>query len=180
MTRRRSRGFTLIEMMTVLAIIAIMSSIAMVYVNPKLRPIDAAQRLNNLVRTASRQAAQYGPLLASTVTAQGSQRRTRITVSGSTFTLERLQETPTVAWTTVETLVLPSEVTLDSFALAAGAYADVTTQTNWDNFVISCFPTGTCTAASVFFSANHGATRDRRARIAVLPLAAPYVVAGWD
>lgn len=180
MTRRPSRGFTLIEMMVVVAIIAIMAAIAMVYLNTKLRPVDAAQRLNNLVRSASRQAAQYGPLLESTVTAQGSGRRTRITVSGSTFTLQRLVESPSVAWVDVETLTLPSEITLDSFALTAGAYGDVSPSTTWSNFVISCFPNGNCTSASVFFAANHGSTRNRKARIAVLPLAAPYVVRGWD
>lgn len=107
--RRRQAGFTLTEMMVVVTIIGILVTMAIVYMRPRVRPIDVANRVGDLVREASRRAVALGPVRANVAVVMGNA-RTQIsaealpqTVPGSSppinfttviFTLWRLQEDP--------------------------------------------------------------------------------------
>jgi prepilin-type N-terminal cleavage/methylation domain-containing protein len=103
--RRRQAGFTLTEMMVVVTIIGILVTMAVVYMRKRVRPIDVANRIGDLVREASRRAVALGPVSADVAIAMHSKARTQIAAEVSdsllgdpyktvTFTLYRLQEGP--------------------------------------------------------------------------------------
>jgi prepilin-type N-terminal cleavage/methylation domain-containing protein len=177
------RGFTLIEMMVVVSIVAVLLTLAIVYMKPTTKPIDVAARVANLIENASRIAVRGGPVSSATATSEGSARRTRITVSDppGVFTLQAITSESPVTWTTIETYSVPSKVTTAAYATQAGAYSAVTPLTSWSTFEVSCFPTGTCSAATLYFSSTHGPSTDRQARVSVLPLGpSTYVVNSWN
>lgn len=186
--RRSERGFTLVEAMVVVAILAILSTLVIVYVRPTSKPVDVAHRFANLVQEASRLAVRYGPVRTDVVEALDERRRSRVVGdlvdSTVTFTIEVLEEdsgTATAMWRPVQRMVVPAAVTAESYATTAGTYATVTPQTSWGSFTISCYPSGSCSAATLFFSAERGPTQDRQARVVVLPLgAATFVKNDWN
>ncbi|MGE0869913.1 MAG: Tfp pilus assembly protein FimT/FimU [Kofleriaceae bacterium] len=187
MTRQSQHGFTLIEMMMVVAIIAVLSTLAVVYMRPTVKPVDVAARFGNLLEEANRSAVRLGVVRSDVAISQGSKRRTRITAAGNpvTFSLQVLSEDPSPTWTTVETYQLPKQVTPVGFVKLVGTYTVLSATpgltTNWTTFELSCFPNGTCDAATLFFSSTYGRTKDQQARVSVLPLgSASYVVNAWD
>jgi len=166
--KRRQAGFTLTELMVVVTIIGVLIAMALVYLRPRARPIDAATRLGDLVHEASRRAVALGPVRADVAVALGSKVRTRITAALSvppeppgtvTFTLDRLQEAgPGAAnWIQIETYTTDPQVLPDSWAPGVGSYATLSlipewTQ-DWTTFSSQCRPDGICEARTLFFQA---------------------------
>lgn len=176
-------GFTVIELMVVVAIIGVITTLAVSGTNTHARPIDAASRFSTLVNEASRLAVLEGPVRGDVAVEEGSTRRTRIvgTVDHDTvaFVIQLLVEeagTATPRWDYVSGMTMPSSVTAADFALVVGDHASVTPNPDWTQFVVSCFPSGSCSAASLFFSSPAA-----RARVSVLPLGtATYVRNDWN
>jgi len=181
------RGFTLVELMVVVAILGILTTIATVSVRSNTQPVDVASSLSNLVQKGSRTAVRLGAVREDVVAAEGgAKRRARIIASGTThplFTLEVLTEDATPLWQVMATYQVPTSVTADGFAGIVGDYTTVSASiaADWSTFVLDFEPTGASNSMTMFFSSQKGATRDRKARLSVLPLGtATFVYKSWD
>lgn len=191
----KQRGFTLVELMIVIAIVAVLSTLAIVYMSPQTKAIDVATRFGDMVSEASRLAAQYGPVRADVAAVNGTH-RTYIDIDTTTagpyptFQLHLLIEDAEPATTRQDVIVQSynladkrdanQRVTAESFATTVGAYADVTPISDWSTFTLKCYSNGTCEPRTLFFSQGTGSSKDRQARVSVMPLgAATYVRPDW-
>lgn len=186
--RAGQRGFTLIEVGVVVAIVGVLSTLAIVYMRPQTKAIDVATRFGDLVSEASRLAAMYGPVRADVAAATGKE-RTEIVVdsSGSNVKfilrlyLEDAEPQTTRQSQDVQTYTVDNKVTPESFATTVGGYGSVTPISSWSTFSLKCYSNGTCESRTLFFSQATGPTGDRRARVSIMPLgAAAYVRPDWN
>jgi prepilin-type N-terminal cleavage/methylation domain-containing protein len=192
----KRRGFTLVELMIVVGILAVLVTMALIAMYPRKRAVDVAYQFADLVHEASREAITYGPVRADVVVASGSLGKARTCIIGAgaantspTFTLELIIEgTTSGSFTLTSTgaagaqqLVVDSNVVGAYYSPQIGPLASVTPQnTNWNNFKVCCYDDGTCDGQSLFFQANHGASYELTGRVSVLPLgAATQVKANW-
>jgi prepilin-type N-terminal cleavage/methylation domain-containing protein len=188
MTRRTQQGFTLVEVMVVVAILAILASLAVVSVKPRTSAVDAGHQFRALVDQASREAVRAGAVRPDVATALALRARTQVVaqMNGDTLTfyVQRLVEDPAPAasatWQTLDTFTLPSWVHAAAYSSQLGGYSSIAKATDWDAFSIACFPDGTCERKTVFFESSTGATSTRQSRVAVLPVASAQVIGKWN
>jgi prepilin-type N-terminal cleavage/methylation domain-containing protein len=199
MKRGRQGGFTLTELMVVVAIIGVLVTMAIVYLRARPRPLDVANRVGDLAREASRRAIALGPVRANVAFALNSKARTQIlgsqTAGGAvTFTLYRLQEdtggAATGQWLPLQTYTVDKGV--DSIRweknVVAGTAPVTAAGQIWDvqpapptaptqGFVAQCKPDGTCDPYTLFFQSTGltGAVYERQAKLAIMPLGGAIV-----
>ena len=186
MNRTSQHGFTMPEVMMVVAIIAVLTTLASVALKPRQTAVDTGHRFRALVDQASREAVRAGAVRPDVATATGIRARTQIVAddSGTAFYVQRLVEdaapAATANWETIDSIALPSHVQAAAYSSQLGTYTAVTTATTWATFAIACFPDGTCERKTVFFEASEGPPSSRQSRVAVLPIASAQVIKSWN
>lgn len=164
--------------MVVVTIIGILVTMAVVYMRPRIRPVDAAVRVGDLFREASRRAVALGPVRSDIVSAFG-RARTRVSSAvvtpswGGTavqFTLQRLEEGApgSASWVYVDSYTVDRNVTTVQWANDLGA---ISTSFSGTAFTAQCKPDGTCDARTIFFQSSISVpSYESLAKLAVMPL----------
>lgn len=183
-------GMTLIELMSVVAIMGVMLTVAGVFIDTDPSAKDVAQRISGQIAEASRKAIAGGAMTPAAVTAEGTEARTRVLINGSAgnqaVTTERYNDT-SATWKTIARYRVDPSVEVVGFrtesrlepssvpnnALATGAYVH-----------LNCLPDGSCfaqgAASGLTIYVREIDNPDREARLVVLPLGGvPLVFGSW-
>ncbi len=187
----RKRGFTLVELMAVVAIMGVMLAIAGVTIMKDPTARDISHRLSGMIGEAARKAISGGPMTPAAIAAEGTTARTRVRMYGAagaqTAITERYNDT-SAAWEIISKYNVARNIDVVGFRIAselnAGAAPNFTLA-GGDQVNLECFPDGSCMPSE---PASTGLTvylreidnPDQDARLVVLPLGGvPLVFGSW-
>lgn len=175
------RGFTLTELMVVVAMIAVLAALAISRFDTAPRAGDGAATMAALVRETARKAVEGGSVRDDVIAGFGTARTKLVITNGDqvSFTVERLVEDPNTAnatWVTLGSRTVPRGIAAPGFTPLAVLDDGIGPTTTLGTAEILCYPDGICDGATVYFEGRRG----DRARVAVLPLGgAPVTYRSW-
>ena len=181
--RRPPRGFTLTELLIVVAIIGVLVTLGVALLNPNPRPMDAASQVSAKLAETSRRATSGGSVRGNVAANLGSTARTRARFTIGTgasadlvrMSVQRLEEDPapaaTASWVETSAITLHKSIRLAGYTASAdlngGATAPAVALGPGDSLEVRCHPGGTCDGITIYLT---DARARRKARIVVLPL----------
>jgi type II secretory pathway pseudopilin PulG len=182
-------GFSLAELMVIVAIVGILSSLAVVTLRRIEDPGHGAIRLSNALRQCERMAIARGPVRSDVALALGSTARARLVVqpvAGSAaqdVTVELLEEedepSSAASWGTVSRFRFSGRIRVAGFRrsseLTAGLGPDETVS---GELALECLPTGSTEPMTYYI--DHDGSESERVRVVMLPLRGePVTMDGW-
>ncbi len=190
--QQQQRGFTLLELMIVVAIVGVMVTLATATLRTSPTIGSVGNRVASLLREASRVASARGPMRDDVVQDTGETARSRLfltrTAAGRTLVsidaaVEDAPATPnTFQWLEVREFAFPEQLTVagtrpvadvdgglggPSVPLVAGA-----------PHTLRCFANASCEAGTVYLEST--TSQSEKLRVIVMPLSgAPLILQGW-
>jgi prepilin-type N-terminal cleavage/methylation domain-containing protein len=183
-------GFTLVELMTIVAIIGILSTGALVTLRRPQDPGHGAIRIANAVRQCARIALERGPVRADVALALGSSARARLVVrpelgsAAQAVTVEVLEEedepSTAASWGPVSRFRFSGAIRVAGYRTSGELTPDLGPQVavGSDDVVTECHPNGSVEPMTFYLDSDGSASE--RARVVVLPLRGePVAMDGW-
>lgn len=186
----RQRGFTLVELLAVIAIMGVMLTMAAVAIASDPDVEDIGHRISGLVEEASRKAVAGGPMTADAIASEGTKARTRVRIYGVARNQAMITERYDDAsgeWLVIANYRIPTHIDVVGFReqveLDPGA-APTHALAGGNQVHLECLPRGSCVPASggsgmTVYMRDIDNPRDE-ARVIVIPVGgAPMVLSGW-
>lgn len=188
--RASQLGMTLIELMTVVAIIGVTLTVARVYIDTDPSAKDVSQRISGQIAEASRKAIAGGAMKPQAVVTEGTEARTRVLINGAegnqAVTTERYDDASDT-WKTIARHRVHSSVAVVGFRTEAKLDPSSIPNNNLNSGAFvhlnclpegSCFPEGGGSGLTIYVREINNPDND--ARVVVLPLGGvPLVFGSW-